>query len=78
LPADILGLHDRGYLRVGMAADIAVWNENELIDKATFDQPHRFCEGIQYLIVNGTPAIWNGDITGALAGQALRHKSSSE
>lgn len=78
LPADILGLHDRGYLQAGMAADIAVWSEDELIDKATFAQPHRYCEGIQYLIVNGTPAIWNGDITGALAGQALRHDSTSE
>jgi N-acyl-D-amino-acid deacylase len=78
LPADILGLHDRGYLRVGMAADIAVWSEKELIDKATFDQPHRYCEGMQYLIVNGTPAIWNGAVTGTLAGRALRHESSSE
>ena len=77
LPADILGLRDRGYLRVGMVADIAVWSEKELIDKATFDKPHRYCEGIRYLLVNGTPAIWNGDITGTLAGQALRHEPTS-
>ncbi len=77
LPADILGLRDRGYLRVGMAADIAVWNKNELIDKATFDDPHRYCEGIRYLIVNGSPAIWNGHVTGALAGRALRHEPVS-
>lgn len=77
LPADILGLTDRGYLRVGMAADIAVWSEQELIDKATFDDPHRYCEGIRYLLVNGTPTLWNGDVTGALAGRALRHESTS-
>jgi N-acyl-D-aspartate/D-glutamate deacylase len=77
LPADILGLPNRGYVRVGMAADIAVWSEKELIDKATFDDPHRYCEGIRYLLVNGTPTIWNGDVTGALAGRALRHESTS-
>jgi N-acyl-D-aspartate/D-glutamate deacylase len=77
LPADILGLQDRGYLRVGMKADIAVWSEKELIDKATFDEPHRYCEGIRYLLVNGTLAIWNGDITGSHAGRALRHESTS-
>ncbi len=75
LPADILGFNNRGYLRVGYAADIAVWNKNELIDKATFDAPDRYSEGIRYLLVNGTPAIWDGDVTGALAGQALRHTS---
>jgi N-acyl-D-amino-acid deacylase len=77
LPADILGLTDRGYLRVGMAADIAVWSEQELIDKATFDDPHRYCEGIRYLLVNGTPTLWKGDVTGALAGRALRHEPTS-
>jgi N-acyl-D-aspartate/D-glutamate deacylase len=60
-----------------MKADIAVWSEKELIDKATFDEPHRYCEGIRYLLVNGTLAIWNGDITGSHAGRALRHESTS-
>ncbi|MGZ0174843.1 MAG: N-acyl-D-amino-acid deacylase family protein [Planctomycetales bacterium] len=77
LPADILGLHDRGYLRVGMKADIAVLSEKDLIDKATFAEPHQYCEGIRYLLVNGTPAIWNGSLTGALAGRALRHDPTS-
>lgn len=78
LPADILGLSDRGYLRVGQAADIAVWNENELIDKATFDAPDRYSVGIEYLFVNGIPAIDHGHITGALAGQPLRHPLSRQ
>lgn len=76
LPADILGMNHRGYLRVGYAADIAVWRKGKLIDRATFDAPDRYSEGIRYLLVNGTPAIWDGDVTGALAGQALRHSSS--
>ena len=77
LPAEILGLKDRGYLRVGLKADIAVWGEQELIDKAEFDAPHQYCEGIRYLLVNGTLTIWNGKLTGALAGRALRHKPTS-
>jgi N-acyl-D-aspartate/D-glutamate deacylase len=78
LPADILGLKDRGYLRVGAHADIAVWSEQELIDKATFESPHRYSEGIHYLLVNGTPAIWEGKVTGSLAGRALRHPPSGK
>ena len=76
LSADILGLNARGYLRAGAYADVAVWSEQELIDKATFESPHRYSEGIRYLLVNGTPAIWEGQVTGALAGRALRHPSS--
>ena len=75
LPADILGLKDRGYLRVGYFADIAVWKKGELIDRATFESPHQYSDGIRYLFVNGKPAIWRGDVTGALAGKTLRHPS---
>jgi N-acyl-D-aspartate/D-glutamate deacylase len=75
LPADILGLSDRGYLRVGLAADIAVWSEEKLIDKATFEFPDRYSEGIEYLFVNGVPAMWDGQLTGAMAGQTLKHRS---
>lgn len=77
LPADILGMTDRGYLRVGQWADIAIWNRDKLIDKATFDAPHQYSEGIEYLLVNGTPAIWQGDVTGALAGKPLRHSADA-
>lgn len=75
LPADILGFTDRGYLREGLAADVAVWDPETLIDKATFERPHQYCEGVRYVFVNGEAAIWEGRITGALAGKALRRKS---
>ncbi len=75
LPADILGLRDRGYLRVRYAADIAVWKKDELIDRATFETPDLYSAGIRYLLVNGVPAIWDANVTGALAGRALRHSS---
>ena len=77
LPADILGMSDRGYLRSGYAADIAIWDSEQMIDTATFDAPHGYSKGIRYLFVNGTAAIWDGDLTGALAGRALRHSAET-
>jgi N-acyl-D-aspartate/D-glutamate deacylase len=72
LPADILGLEDRGYLRAGYFADVAVLDPTQLIDRSTFEQPHQFSEGIEYLFVNGKIAIAQARLTGALAGRAVR------
>ncbi|WP_299462467.1 D-aminoacylase [uncultured Gimesia sp.] len=78
LPADILGLKDRGYLREGAYADIVVFDTKQLIDQATFDDPHQYSKGIRYLFVNGQPAINAGFPTGSLAGKALRHPAVDE
>lgn len=75
LPADILGLKDRGYLKQGMAADIVVFDPARYIDNATFDDPHRYASGVRFVFVNGVPAVHDGTPTGALAGRALRHSS---
>ena len=72
LPADVLGMSDRGYLRAGAMADVVVWNKDRMIDTATFTEPHGYSEGVAYVFVNGVPAIAHG-VTGALAGRALRH-----
>lgn len=72
LAADILGLQDRGYLRVGQAADIVAFNPETYRDTATFDDPHQYATGVEYLLVNGTLAMARGHITGALAGKPLR------
>lgn len=72
LPADILGLDDRGYLKEGMAADIVVFDPEKLIDRATFEDPHQYAEGMVHVFVNGSLAVSNGVPTGALAGRALR------
>jgi N-acyl-D-amino-acid deacylase len=74
LPADILGLTDRGYLRTGLAADIVVFDPKTLIDRATYDQPQQYSAGVVHLFVNGIPAIADGTATGALAGRALRRQ----
>lgn len=72
LPADILGLQDRGYLRVGLAADIAVFDAQRFSDQATFTDPHQHSTGLVHLLVNGRLAVNRGRLTGSLVGRALR------
>lgn len=78
LPAKILGLTDRGQIKVGLAADVVVFDPKAIKDRATFDDPHQYSNGIRYVFVNGTAAVARGEGTGALAGRALRHKSTKE
>jgi predicted amidohydrolase YtcJ len=75
LPAQILGLPDRGTLRAGSWADVVIFDPTQFRDAATFDDPLRYSQGVQFLLVNGTPEIWNGRSTGRLAGRALRLQS---
>jgi N-acyl-D-amino-acid deacylase len=72
LPAEMLGLRDRGLLKKGFAADIVVFNPKTIRDKATFTNPHQYSEGIEYLYVNGVAAIEKGKYNGCLAGKVLR------
>ncbi len=72
MPAQRLGLADRGLLRAGMRADITIFNAQTVADKATYMEPRKFPEGIPYVIVNGQLAIDQGLHTGIQAGQVLR------
>lgn len=72
LPAEVLGLPDRGSLKEGFAADIVIFDPEEISDKATFDTPHRYSEGVRYLLINGKPVIEEGRYNGQLAGKPLR------
>lgn len=78
LPADILRLPERGYLRVGYFADIVVFDPKTFRDVATFEKPHQYTPGVRYLFVNGKPVLDEGKFTGTLAGQVLRHKSAGQ
>jgi len=69
--ADFLGWTDRGYIREGMMADIAVLDEAAIQDNATFEEPHQFSDGTVHVLVNGTFAIRDGVFTGATAGRSL-------
>lgn len=73
LPALTFGIHKRGVLKEGAYADIVVFDYKKIIDKATFEEPFAKPEGIHYVIVNGTPAVWEGEMTGNRAGRILRH-----
>lgn len=77
LPAEILGLTDRGRIQVGTAADVIVWDRDQWIDRATFDEPHRFATGLRHSLINGKLAVKDGQLTGALAGKSLR-KATAE
>lgn len=72
LPAQRVGLLDRGILRPGMAADIAVFDARTIIDRATFEDPHQLSEGMLYVLVNGELVLDGGEITDARPGKGLR------
>ena len=72
LPARKLGLRDRGVLRVGAVADIVVLDPDTVRDRATFDDPHQYPEGIGHVVVSGVHTIRDGEQTGQLGGRAVR------
>lgn len=71
-PAQRVGLADRGVLRPGLKADIVVFNPATIIDKATFEKPHQYAEGVVAVVVNGRLTLSNAQMTGERAGRALR------
>jgi N-acyl-D-amino-acid deacylase len=72
LPAQRMRLGDRGVLKVGMWADVVVFDPETVRDRATFDRPHQLAEGMRWVLVNGVPVIADGKATGALPGKVLR------
>jgi len=75
LPADILELPERGYLKASYFADVVVFDPKTYRDRATFDNPHQYATGVVCVFVNGRPLIEQGRFNGMLAGRVLRHKS---
>ena len=72
LPADRIGLSDRGRIEVGAIADIAVLDPATIIDKATFDNPHQYAEGAHHVFVSGEAVLLNAQMTGARPGRVIR------
>jgi N-acyl-D-amino-acid deacylase len=72
LPAQRMRLTDRGVLKQGMWADVVVFDPKTVRDVATFDDPNRLSEGMEYVLVSGVPVIAEGKMTGALPGKVLR------
>ena len=73
LPADQIGLKDRGRLARGRNADVVVFDAATVIDVATFEDPHRYPVGIVHVFVNGVSVVDRGAHTGARPGQVLRY-----
>ncbi len=84
LPAEILGLPDRGVLRAGAVADVVVFDPATFRDAATFEQPTRFAPGVKHLFVNGRAVIQGGDLQfdaktkAKLPGRALRRQQDGQ
>ncbi len=73
MPAQRLGIQSKGRLQVGADADIAVIDAEHVIDRATFEKPAEFSEGIRFILVNGVLVVQNGQLVdGAVPGIGLR------
>ena len=74
LPAEVLGLTDRGTLKAGQFADVAVFDPATFRDLATFVKPHQYSTGVAWLFVNGVATIADGKATDALPGKVIRNE----
>ena len=74
LPAAVFGIADRGVIREGAAADIAIFDPAQVRDVATYTQPHQLAEGMAYVLVHGVVVIDSGKFTDALPGKVLKRR----
>ena len=72
LPAQTFNLRDRGLIKEGFAADLVIFDEKTVADRATFEKPHQFPAGISSVIVNGELVFTGEAMTNARPGMALR------
>ena len=75
LPADHVGLSERGTLTEGTIADIVVFDPETVADRATFQDPHQYPAGIDWVIINGIVAVDDGVFNDARAGRILRRQN---
>ncbi|MFP4082431.1 MAG: N-acyl-D-amino-acid deacylase family protein [Candidatus Aminicenantes bacterium] len=76
LPAQIMSWEDRGWIKEGYKADIAIFDLKNIKIKTSISNPHQYSEGIQYLLINGKLAIDEGQYNGRLPGKVLKLKKS--
>ena len=72
LPAGNLGLHRRGRLAPGYYADVVVFDPAVVAERATYDRPHQYAVGVRHVVVNGVPALRDGEVTDARPGRVVR------
>jgi N-acyl-D-amino-acid deacylase len=71
LPAQTFGLRERGQIREGFVADVVIFDEKTVADKATFENPHQYAFGFSNVIVNGELVFEETKMTGKRSGQAI-------
>lgn len=76
LPAARVGLADRGVIKAGMFADLTIFEEATVCDRATFEKPVQTATGIRHVLVNGVPVVRDGAVTGARPGRGLRRSGA--
>jgi N-acyl-D-aspartate/D-glutamate deacylase len=76
LPAQIMKWDDRGWIKEGFKADIAVIDLRNLKIPTSISNPHQYSRGVDYLLINGTLVLDKGTWTGTLPGQVLKLKRS--
>lgn len=72
MPAEIMGLNDRGILARGKVADITIFDPKTIADMASFENPHQYSKGIEHVIIAGHSIIHNGEHTNTMAGQVIK------
>ncbi len=72
MPARKFGLHERGELAPRRIADLTIFSWERIIDTATFEDPHHYPRGIPHVIVNGVPAVRDGEATEEAPGRVVR------
>jgi N-acyl-D-amino-acid deacylase len=78
LAAQKFGIRDRGLLREGLAADLLIFDENEVRDLSTFSQPHAYSKGFKYVVVNGQVVVEDEKHLGTRSGKALRRTADAD
>jgi N-acyl-D-amino-acid deacylase len=78
MPCQKLGLLNRGLLREGFWADLVIIDLERIVDKATYESPHRYPDGVEHVIVNGEFVVRNGEHTGYRPGKVLRMKRNGQ
>jgi N-acyl-D-aspartate/D-glutamate deacylase len=72
LPADRIGLVDRGRLSEGAFADVVVFDPMRVLDEATFQEPHQYPSGVPWVVVNGVVTVDDGVFSDLRPGRVLR------
>ena len=78
MPARAARIGKRGLVETGHAADITVFDPDNVADTATYDDPHRYSKGIEHVLVNGVFAVRDGDITGKRTGRIVLRNNALE